>query len=299
MISIYDRKEKRMIQEKVYGSLWVDLFYSTRAPGILHQAWVQKLLSALVGLWQHSPFSRISVNGFVKKFGIKRGQFLEPKGGFSSFHDFFVRQYKKDFVQFPEEANLMGSPCEGRLSVFPISNLQSQLFVKGVTLSLQTFLQSNFLEENFEGGHALVFRLCPVDYHRFHFPDSGIARRISHIGGGLHSVNPVALKMFPKIFLENERVVTEIESESFGKIYYVEVGALCVGKIRQTFDKKRPIRRGDEKGYFTFGASTVVLLLERNIKVAADLIENTQKGFESLVRVGEVIAKNPTLSKNV
>jgi phosphatidylserine decarboxylase len=225
----------------------------------------------------------------VDKYGINISKFKKKVHEYESFHDFFVREYNE--IEFPAEENILGSPCDARLSVYSIKNKMSALSVKGCELSLNKFINQEYLEEEFEGGHALVFRLCPLDYHRYHFPDSGKCTKPIRKIGKLHSVNPVAAKKYSNLFLQNERMITEFQSDHFGKIYYIEVGALCVGKICQTFDENEKVERGQEKGFFTFGASTVVLILEKKIKIDSDLIENTEKNFETLIKVGEAIAK--------
>ncbi len=293
MIQVFDRARKKIFIEKVYGAFWVDVFYSKLSLPIFHWRPVQIFLSHIVGLWNSTPFSVFQIKKFVQEYNVDLRRFTYPKGGFKSFNQFFIRKYKEEFCEFPVEYKLLGSPCEARVSAYYIENLKSRLVVKGEALSLEELLLTDRIEEHFEGGTAVVFRLCPADYHRFHFPDYATIKKISKIKGNLFSVNPKALEMFPKIFLKNERCVTEMQTQTFGKIYYIEVGALCVGKIVQTFGRRNKVNRGEEKGYFEFGASTIILLLQAQIKVSSDLLENTKKGVESLVRLGEVIAKSP------
>ena len=138
----------------------------------------------------------------------------------------------------------------------------------------------------------MIARLCPVDYHRFHFPDSGSMVERYTLSGKFHSVNPVALKAQPTIFLENERCVSILKTDNFGYLAYVEVGALCVGKIVQSTNEMVRFERGQEKGYFLFGGSTVIVLGEKGKWLPdSDILENTRKGHETFIKLGACIGK--------
>ena len=163
--------------------------------------------------------------------------------------------------------------------------------VKGEFLSPRILMGENNSVEDFEGGPLLLARLCPVDYHRFHYPDDGRAVDHQCISGKLHSVNPKALHYKGEIFGTNERQVTILETKNFGKLAYIEVGALCVGLIVQTHPPLGPFKRGEEKGYFLFGASTVIVLGQKGAWLPSqDILEQTYLGRETLVRLGQEIA---------
>jgi phosphatidylserine decarboxylase len=134
----------------------------------------------------------------------------------------------------------------------------------------------------------ILSRLCPVDYHRFHFPCAGQPGPPRFINGWLYSVNPIALATRPSIFWENKRVVTAIESPALGQVQFVEIGATMVGSIRQTYTPGETVAKGDEKGYFAFGGSSVAVLFEKGrIEIDTDLLKNTDNGLETYARVGE------------
>jgi phosphatidylserine decarboxylase len=163
--------------------------------------------------------------------------------------------------------------------------------VKGEHLTAEALLGGD--ARGFAGGPLFIARLCPTDYHRYHYPDDGRTLESFPVRGALHSVNPAALAFRGDILSTNERHVSILETKHFGKLAYIEVGALMVGLIRQTHDEKQPFHRGDEKGTFLFGASTVVLLGEKGAWIPdADLLEQTSTHRrETLVRLGQGIAK--------
>jgi phosphatidylserine decarboxylase len=167
--------------------------------------------------------------------------------------------------------------------------------VKEAHLSAIMVLGSEERARPFLGGPLFIARLCPTDYHRFHFPDDGRILFHARVPGPLHSVNPVALQYKSDILMTNERQVSILETKNFGKLAYVEVGALLVGKIKQTHPQDQEFRRGGEKGYFEFGGSTVLLFGEPGRwKPDADILDQSRNGRETLVRLGERIAISRT-----
>ncbi len=111
-----------------------------------------------------------------------------------------------------------------------------------------------------------------------------------NVKGKYHSVNPLALDSKEQIFCLNKRSYTLINTETFGRVAFMEVGAFGVAGIHQTFSGTR-VERMQEKGYFNFGGSTIVLVFQKDtIEFETDLLENSHKGIETLVQVGETIA---------
>ena len=133
--------------------------------------------------------------------------------------------------------------------------------------------------------------VCSPSANSFHFPDSGRVLDSWRIPGALHSVNPWALACREDIFMINEREVTILETEHFGKLAYVEVGATCVGKIQQTHQEET-FERGDEKGMFLFGGSTVIVLGEPG-KWAVDdrILAHTNEGVEAYLKMGQSLGR--------
>jgi len=293
-IQVYHRKEKRSFEEKVLGGAWIRLGYQNFLGKYFVGSYVfQKVLSNTVGFFQKSALSLPSISNFIKNYSIKMEEFVTPADGFKSFNDFFIRKFKPTARAFPAEPKKLGAMAEGRLSVFPILNTKTKVFVKGVEVSLTELvgeMPDTKQIADFEGGHVWVFRLCPVDYHRFHFPDAGDVKAVWRLGDKLDSVNPWALQQDPRLMLKNERVISLFDSQNMGSMILVEVGALCVGTIKQTYGTGKPVERGEEKGYFEFGGSTVILITDSTIQPATDILENSlNKKIETFVELGEII----------
>lgn len=155
---------------------------------------------------------------------------------------------------------------------------------------MSELIKNNKISMNFTNGNCLIFRLCPTDYHRFHFIDWGKCEPYNKIKGNYYSVNPISLQNIPKLFCKNKREWSIFHSNNFGNVIYVEIGATCVGSIIQTYNPEKNISKGSEKGYFKFGGSTVILFFEKNkITVDRDILEQTKKGYETKVLLGERI----------
>jgi phosphatidylserine decarboxylase len=172
--------------------------------------------------------------------------------------------------------------------VFPDVDAADGFYVKGAKFSLAELLGDAALAERFAGGGMVISRLCPTDYHRFHFPCAGTPGEPRLINGWLYSVNPVALRQNVRYLVENKRVITLHESPIFGTVALIEVGATCVGTIRQLFAGGRPITKGEEKGLFKFGGSCVITLFQRGrIRFDADLVAQSRECRETYARMGD------------
>jgi phosphatidylserine decarboxylase len=288
-IQIFNRKTQKQEFERVMGEAPMRKLYGTRLGMQLAQVLSSPWMSQVYGRYQSSARSKRAIPQFIKTFQIPMNEFESED--FKSFNDFFIRKFKSGQRNYPTIASQMGAPAEGRYFAFDSVTDKTPLPIKGVTLNVSSLLGSNVDTKIFQGGPGFIARLCPVDYHRFHFPDSGKILRQERLRGPLHSVNPIALKAKGDILFTNERFLSIIETENFGKIAYLEVGALCVGRIVQSHSPTGTFKRGDEKGYFLFGASTVIMVGEPGRWILdQDLIERTKEGVETLVRLGDKIA---------
>ncbi|MEZ4813619.1 MAG: phosphatidylserine decarboxylase [Bdellovibrionota bacterium] len=292
-IPVYDLSAQQMVEEKVYGGEMLDFAY--RFPplrALIGQVWVQKFVSNYVGDKKKSPQSREDIEPFLKSFNMSLDEYVVPEGGFKTFNDFFIREKKE--VLFPQDPSVFASPCDARLSVSRIENGVPALKIKGKDVLLPDLLGS-FKEKCPQKGWAFTFRLCPLDYHRFHFVDEGVVSVAHKLGTQLHSVNPWALQQLPKIFEWNERQLAFQASKNFGELLYLEVGAMCVGRIHQSYTQNTTVLRGQEKGYFDFGASTQVLIVgeenNKTLKLNPEILKKNEEGIEVLVRLGEELGQ--------
>lgn len=277
--------------EKVPSEGMLKWLYSTpTGKTALHVLFKRKFVSSLGGWYMDCKFSAKRIPGFVKEHNINMGEFqIEDYAEFDTFNQFFYRKLKEG--KRPIGGNLV-SPADGKILAFQTLNDVSSFFLKGTEFTLTSFLQDEELANKYKDGAMAIIRLAPADYHRFHFPASGKVSESKAIKGHYFSVSPLALQKSLKIFCENYREYCIQQTKEYGDILISDVGATMVGSIVQTYTPNNEVQKGDEKGYFAFGGSTLVLLFEEGkIRFDDDLIANTKNGLETTVKMGENIAK--------
>lgn len=249
----------------------------------------RRLLSEVYGRRMHSARSRKQIQPFIDTYQIDLGEFLTPTEQFRSFNDFFTRKLKPGARPLHEG---LVSPADGKVLAFPRVSALRDFFVKGQRFTLHAFLGDRKLAQRYQEGPLFVIRLAPPDYHRFHFPYAGTPSEPQPIPGGYLSVSPYATRVdFARVFTENKRAFTLLDTAELGQILLAPVGATMVGSIMHTYAPTQPVAKGEEMGYFAFGGSCLIVLLEpQQIAIDADLLANTQRGLETTVRMGERIA---------
>lgn len=242
-------------------------------------------ISKTAGRLMDSRISALFIRSFVKKNNIDLSS--AQKTRFSSFNDFFTRKLLEGARPVAEAANVLASPADGLLTVFPITE-DGIVTVKGTPYTCKTLLENESLARSFLGGHLLVFRLTPSHYHRYAFPCEGEILENKRIQGIFHTVRPEALKSLP-VFKTNTREYAVLKTPVFGTVIQMEVGATMVGRIVNT-KTSGAFQKGEEKGYFEFGGSTVILFTEKGRFQPLELfLTNTENDKETPIRLGEEI----------
>ncbi len=298
-IRYFNRLTGNVEEEKVYGDQFINWLYGTKLGEVFHDVVSRPLISKLYGAYQDLGSSASKVAPFVEKFNINLDDFLPEEGyrgtlgPYSNFNQFFVRRFKEGKRSFVQNPNEMAAFSEARYYGYAQVDEDETVPVKGTFLSPSAILGHSKYLLDFQDGPLLLARLCPVDYHRFHFPDDGVVIDNYPVPGELHSVNPLALKAKGDILMRNYRHVTIVETKNFGKLAYIEVGATCVGKIIQTHNLSvgSTFKRGEEKGMFLFGGSTVIVIGQKGKWLPSeDILKNTKNGMETYLQLGMSVA---------
>ena len=289
-ILVIDRDTGTEFEEVILGEGYIRWAYQDSTSSLVERLLFRsKLFSKIMGFWYDSPLSRGKIAPAIKALAIDESEFLKPRSSYRTFNDFFIRHLKPEARPYSKDDRDIVSPADGRVLVFPRLDEDTFVPVKGFPFSIHKMLPG--LSDRYVNGALAIIRLCPADYHRYHFPCAGRISDSKDIDGALHSVNPIALGSGPDVFGENKRSYTLIETEAAGTVCFVEVGAFGVGSIVDTVSSDL-VNKMDEKGYFKFGGSTVVLVFEQGkIDFSQDLIDNSALGKETLVKVGQTIAK--------
>ena len=293
-VMIYNRRTGCVEQEKVLGDSLLRFAYQSVFGKLLHGAlFANSICSRLLGIYADSRFSRRRITGTVQELGIDLSEVEVPDGGFSCFNDFFTRKLKDGARPLAHDDASLLSPADCRMLVYPQLSGDFCIPVKGARFSVAELLgaEGADLVEEFKGGSLCICRLCPADYHRYHFPAGGQLLKTWRLRGKYHSVNPLALQRGLRVFSENVRQVSLLELKAFGKAAFIEVGAFGVASIQQTF-QGTAFHRGEEKGFFAFGGSTIIMIFPAGrIEFSSDLVEKSADNMECLVRMGEEIGQ--------
>ncbi len=234
------------------------------------------------------PESAIPIIKFIADYEINAFEFAKSPFDFKTFNEFFHRALKPETRPISPGANIAVFPADGRHLAFLDIDRADGFYVKGAKFSLEELLGDAELSSRLAGGSMLISRLCPSDYHRFHFPVAGIPAEAQLAGGSLYSVNPIALRRNIQYLVRNKRYVTKVDSSLFGTVAMVEVGATNVGSIVEGFVPGRPVLKGEEKGFFAFGGSCVITIFGRSrIVFDADIVNQSAAHIETYARMGD------------
>lgn len=288
-VRFYNRYTRQIETEKVFGEKWVRLAYEN--PGGRFLVWLlarRAFVSKWYGFKMNRRASALRVLPFIAEYGIDVDEFAKSPFDYKTFNEFFYRALKPECRPIAAGEKIAAFPADGRHLAFPDIQQAAGFYVKGSKFSFTELLGDEAAAKQFAGGSMLISRLCPVDYHRFHFPVSGTPGDSRLIDGWLYSVSPVALRRRLRYLVENKREITLIDSPQFGTVAMVEIGATNVGSIRQTYVAGRALAKGDEKGLFAFGGSCVVTIFQRGrITFDADIVAQSAQHMETYARFGD------------
>lgn len=290
-IRYIERKTGEIQTENVPGEGFLKfLYYNPMGELPLNLVVKKKFLSEIYGRRMDSEKSAEKIAPFVEEHRINMDESVKSIHEFTSFNDFFVRKLKPGSREIAGNRDEIASPADGKILAYRDLSEKDKFFLKGDAFTLEEFFQDKELAKKYEGGVMMIIRLAPVDYHRFHFPLGGKVSRSKLIEGDYYSVSPYAVKKNFRIYCENKREYAELKTEEFGDVILSEIGATMVGGIEQTYEPDTFVEKGEEKGYFYFGGSSCILFFQKDkITVDEDIIENTLKGIETKIYMGERI----------
>ncbi len=292
-IEFYNSLTGKMETEQVYGESFLRYAYGNPLGKLaLHLFIKRPFFSHWYGWRMNQEKSRQKIAPFLKQYGLDPSEFRDDIGSYRSFNDFFYRKLKPEARPIDADPSAIVFPADGRHLAFANASEISSVFVKGQSFDLAGLLGSAELASRYEKGALLLSRLCPVDYHRFHFPVAGVPQQAHVINGPLFSVSPIALRQKLSYFWQNKRSITPVATEQCGTVLVLEIGATCVGSIHQTYHAGKAIEKGAEKGFFAFGGSSTILLFEPGrIEIDAGLLQRSQQCTETYARMGTAFAK--------
>lgn len=283
MTKIYNRETKDFYEQKESGTLALKFLYNTIIGRFILKWLINPSVSQISGKYNDSKYSKRKIKKFIKKNKINMEDFIEEE--YQNFNDFFTRTIKDEKRPMTKNQKRFISPADSKVLAYDITE-DLKLTIKGSTYTLNELINNEEDLSEFKNGKCLVYRLCVDDYHHYCYPDDGRLIKYNKIEGKLHTVRSISSKY--NIYKENQREYSIIETDNFDKIVYIEVGALMVGKIVNTIKEK--FTKGEEKGYFKLGGSTIVILVKDNqLILDKDIINNSKNDIETEVKYRETI----------
>ena len=259
--------------------------YETTLGRFILRILVLPFVSKIIGKFMDTKLSVSLIKPFIEKNNVNMEGYEERE--YISFNDFFTR--KKTNINIDNNKNNLISPCDGYLKVYKIEE-DSVFKIKNSVYTINKLIQNEDIAKKYKDGYCLIFRLSPKEYHRYCYIDDGKKSSNKIIKGKLHAVRPVALENY-KVYQTNSREWSILKTDNFDEIVQIEVGALLVGKI-DNYHESYTFKRGEEKGKFEYGGSTIILLIKNNIvKINKNILEDSFKEKETLVRIGQKIGE--------
>lgn len=227
-----------------------------------------------------SRFAPAAIKQFARLFDIDMAEasHSEPQH-YKTFNEFFTRSLKDGAREISGAAHQFCSPVDGRVSQLGAISDGTIMQAKGHQYTVSDLLGGREQDtQAFNQGAFATLYLSPRDYHRIHMPLDGDLSSMHYIPGRLFSVAPHTVRVVPRLFARNERVVTIFNTDA-GKVAMVLVGAINVAAIETVWaglvtPPVKPeiihidydsgtckLNKGEEMGRFNMG-STVILLLE-------------------------------------
>ncbi len=291
-IQYFNRYTGQLETEAVYGGGFLKWAYGNPLGRASVELFVKRaFFSRFYGWWMDRPSTAAKVRPFVETFGLDAREFVKETDEFLSFNDFFSRELKPEARPIHSDEDALVFPADGRHLGFQDLSQVEHVFVKGQSFDLDSLLGDADLANRYRQGSAVLSRLCPTDYHRFHFSIQGKAGSTNLIHGDLYSVNPMALRQNLRYLCENKRTLTSVVTERWGQVMIMEIGATNVGSIVQTFQPDSSGHyKGQEKGYFRFGGSATMTFFEPGAVILAnDLLTHSSNGIELYARMGDLM----------
>jgi phosphatidylserine decarboxylase len=290
-----DRRTGERVAEPIYAQGFLVWAYNSWLGRVVTEFLLSRSLFSHIYGWLHRRrWSKRKIAPFVGRMKIDMTDSPRAIDDFDSFDDFFTRDIDISSRPIDPDPRVCVSPVDGRIFAYPRIDPAHQFRIKGNKFDLAGLLRDDGLARTYAHGSLVISRLYLGDYHHFHFPDSGFPGAAKLIPGRCFAVSPYSRSRSIPFYSENKRALTLFDSDHFGRLAMVEIGAFTIASIRQEFHPGEHMSKGAHKGFFGLGGSVVALLFEKDaIALDGDLCANTRAGLETFVRLGEPVGRVP------
>ncbi|KAF7683478.1 Phosphatidylserine decarboxylase proenzyme 2 [Astathelohania contejeani] len=280
--NLYVIEKGSVTKEKVPLPISYFLKAGSNFPFLFYFRYHFKKMSIQSGLTFDKPESKCLINEFVKYYNINTSEIELELEEYKTLNEFFYRRLRVN-ARSAEDVTSLVSPADCRLIIYESVKMSQQLWIKGKEFSVFRLIGQPANVES-----ILVCRLAPPDYHRFHSPVSGKIVFIKKIEGDYLSVHPFVVES-TNVLTDNVRSIIKIETLQYGAVYVVAIGACMVGSVVITQKIGDMVNIMDELGYFKFGGSSIVVLIERKLHFLKSIEFNSILGIETLVKAGKAL----------
>lgn len=291
---IWDRANDSMIDNKIYGKGILKFLHATIIGRILMRfLFTSKLSNEIITLFNYTIASKGGIRKFIAKYDLDTEELDKPLDKYRTFADFFIRRLKPGARQIDSLPHSVIAPSDSLIQALVISlGSDTRFEIKGTRFLLEDLINDYQQAGKYVGGTLMVFYLAPYNIHHFIYPVAGVLKSIRSIGTKFFSVNSISLENGFRPFDFNRRDISILQTEEMGDVMMVEIGGFYAGKIVQENAILGFKEKGDTKGYFALGGSTVVLAFEKGkFGIDKDIIDMQKQGVTTSVRQGEKIGE--------
>lgn len=285
-----DRRTGKLTEERIYCEPILRFLYDSKIGKPLGTLLAElPFFSKFLGWWYRRSWTKKRILPFIAHHNIDATEFKQPIESYPSFNAFFVRTLKKESRPLAKGPII---PADGRYIFYQDVATCNSLDVKNKKFSIKKIIGLDSVANTYSQGSMVIARLAPSDYHRFHFPCDCTPGPARLINGPFYSIHPLAFIQNIVLLTDNKRMITELKTDQYGTVLFIEIGATAVGSIHQTYQPGIPYKKGDEKGYFSFGGSCLILFFEKGrIQLANDILTHSAQSLETLCRMGQPLTE--------
>jgi len=282
----FDRESGKIVEENIVKEGMFNFFTKPGLGTFIGNLFFNsKLFHQLVKWYCERQISKPLIKNLIQAGNINEDEAEFPARDYKSLNEFFCRRLNPNSRSINTEEDIFISPGDGKLMVKTITAPEQTVIIKGLRIAIKDLIFSKVLADHYRRGQIAILRLYLGDYHRFHFPVSGIALASKEYPGNFYPVSPFQGNK-NNFYLKNHRVLSELQTKNFGDIISIMVGGFLISSIQLSYNPGN-VRKGDEQGYFAFGGSTLVWLTEkRAVCYDNDIIDNSQQEIETYVKMG-------------
>jgi phosphatidylserine decarboxylase len=264
--------------KEAFVTLWIFYWLLNSPSGQKLQTydWFTEWMSLFAKEWGtflDTPASAAGIPSFLADPAYNADQYF-PVGHYHTFNDFFAREVKPGLrpVADSYDDKVITSPAD---SVFkeqwPIDE-DNEITIKFThRYRIAKLLEGSPYAEEFRGGLFYHAFLGPNDYHRFRAPVNGTVKECRSIEEHVYLQTTIDKDGEPQApddggyeFRQTRGLI--IQESGIGLVACLPIGMAQVSSVNMLAPEGVWLPKGSEFGFFMFGGSDIILLLQEKAK---------------------------------